>query len=362
MAQGSNLFSNVVDLEIGKPWRWAHNNTSRLNPHAAYASLDKSSQDPQIHHHAMTLVAYSDSSDSEAEPISQKRKLATEHSQVLPPLPAAFRDLYSSTVRTSTQDDPVLHGGRKRVTPHVAGNWPTHVYLDYYSALQQLISHSQKASEQDIVHSLLENELGVQQPLHVSLSRPLSLKTDAKDVFLEQLKTRIPASGVEAFGVQPLDLAWHPNEEGTRCFLVLRLQTPSDHELKTLLNMCNTVAARFSQPLLYTDQARSSDTPPTDAHDGFHISIAWTIQLQHTEVKSGPVVVNLPDALLEPVAATPIQFSELKHIPEHGLIGCRANPHRSTVDRRSRVHSVHGSSCLLPQHNDGSPYLSTRQQ
>lgn len=78
----------------------------------------------------MGLVDYSDSDgDDEAETARKNRKPATVKDQ-LPPLPAAFRDLYSSTVRTSTHDDPSLHEGRKRVTPHIAGNWPTHVYLD----------------------------------------------------------------------------------------------------------------------------------------------------------------------------------------------------------------------------------------
>lgn len=89
----------------------------------------------------MALVDYSDSEpedddghDSKAQsgsvpPASKKRKTSDAASK-LPPLPQSFRDLYSSTVRTSTQDDPSLHGGRKRVTPHVPGNWPTHVYLE----------------------------------------------------------------------------------------------------------------------------------------------------------------------------------------------------------------------------------------
>ena len=93
----------------------------------------------------MGLIDYPDSevedeeeNDDEAQgyndnnsPAAKKRRLSIAPSKSsLPPLPQSFRDLYSSTVRTSTQDDPSLHGGRKRVTPHVPGNWPTHVYLE----------------------------------------------------------------------------------------------------------------------------------------------------------------------------------------------------------------------------------------
>lgn len=83
----------------------------------------------------MGLVEYSDSStDSEhEEPLPPKKKQRTSSdavTQTLPALPTAFHDLYASSIRVSVRDDPNLHGGRKRVVPHVEGNWPTHIYLE----------------------------------------------------------------------------------------------------------------------------------------------------------------------------------------------------------------------------------------
>jgi hypothetical protein len=75
----------------------------------------------------MALVSYPDS-ESEVEEGDQQK--AQSSKAELPPLPAAFHDLYSANARTSTSDDPSLHGGRKRAVPHVEGNWPSHVYLE----------------------------------------------------------------------------------------------------------------------------------------------------------------------------------------------------------------------------------------
>lgn len=58
-----------------------------------------------------------------------------------PPLPVGFHDLYASGIKTSVADDPSLHGGRQRLTPHVPGSWATHVYLECKSSVDQNIGH-----------------------------------------------------------------------------------------------------------------------------------------------------------------------------------------------------------------------------
>lgn len=92
----------------------------------------------------MALVSYSDSdnsADDQAQDIiaeagperitqSLKRKHVDSQNLALPPLPDSFHDLYPSAKRKNNQDDPRLHSGRQRLTPHVEGNWPTHVYIE----------------------------------------------------------------------------------------------------------------------------------------------------------------------------------------------------------------------------------------
>jgi hypothetical protein len=130
----------------------------------------------------------------------------------------------------------------------------------------------------------LQNELGVALPLHVSLSRPLTLKTEQKDGFLSSLRNAVSGSGVRAFTTSLEQLQWHPNEDRTRWFLVLRVED-RNHEFMKLLRACNSVADIYDQPRLYEDDGNKEPQRKNQAATNgegiskkFHISIAWSLQ------------------------------------------------------------------------------------
>ncbi|KAI9714230.1 MAG: hypothetical protein M1812_006451 [Candelaria pacifica] len=312
----------------------------------------------------MALVNYSSSSESDdAEPNSatQNRRpslLKRKHSQSsktnlvseLPPLPAAFHDLYASTSRPSTRDDPSLHGGRKRVMPHIEGNWATHIYLEWYptptesNQISNLINafETNSAKKESRVQSLLTSDLGARLPLHISLSRPIVLQTEQRQSFTEQLQEKIRKSGVRPFDISFTSLDWVSNYESTRWFLVSRLSKPATNALNCLLHHCNQVAASFGQGTLYAEPIPGPEATPRERNRGrgrglrgrheirtvrgersvkpiiadcsshFHVSIAWTLEApsEHLlELTQSPSVMS---TLNKEKQALVVEFDSVK--------------------------------------------------
>ncbi|KAJ9629208.1 uncharacterized protein PV06_00715 [Exophiala oligosperma] len=277
------------------------------------------------------LVDYSDSNSETDEPSpgespGQRKRKASDHepknkvdSRRPPPLPTSFHTLYATNVRTAASDDPTLHAGRTRQVPHVVGNWPTHVYLEWHPPKQELamlddvIEHARPSN--DIgrsMHSFLRSELGALQPLHISLSAPLVLKTDQKGPFQKSVCSEVHKRRVSVFTVRVTGLAWVANHDGSRYFLVLRLGRPRNDELNKLLSACNAVARRLGLAELYANKGTcvdkvdlSEQLERSDMTDAFHISIAWALQEPDKQAKEQ--LGKLND--LKPID---IGFSELK--------------------------------------------------
>ena len=103
-----------------------------------YSDSDNSSDD-----HQSQIIEFKAEAGSKRACRSLKRKQTDVLNSSLPPLPDSFHDLYPTAKRRSNQDDPSLHSGRQRLTPHVEGTWPTHIYIE---CEPQFISVSERHS------------------------------------------------------------------------------------------------------------------------------------------------------------------------------------------------------------------------
>ncbi|KAI0902746.1 U6 snRNA phosphodiesterase Usb1 [Ustulina deusta] len=284
----------------------------------------------------MGLVDYSDSDECEDATSPRKKKQRTSDDDatttaaaaakdVLPPLPSAFHDLYASTVRVSAGDDPALHQGRKRVNPHKAGHWPSHLYIEWHptptermtlttllSTLQSNLtpapsSPSAPSSPPSIsISSFLTSDLGAPQPLHISLSRPIVLGTAQKDDFLSAVESSVRTSGIAPFELAPLGLRWHRTADSSRSFLVLRVGSrqpaaldkserqaddgndgdrSANPQLAPLLRRANALVTAFGQPALYALARRAGEGESADVDDAFHISIAWSFAVPSADLR-----------------------------------------------------------------------------
>ncbi|ERS96684.1 hypothetical protein HMPREF1624_06893 [Sporothrix schenckii ATCC 58251] len=253
----------------------------------------------------MGLVDYT-SDDEDSSGGQDASANALDETSALPPLPRAFHDLYASTVRTAPADDPSLHQGRQRAIPHVAGQWPSHLYIEWFpqppehahlsrlldmlrAALHGALQSGGGGDDDDnddaapLFHSFLTSDLGAPLPLHISLSRPFVLTTAEKAAFVTRLEDCVKASGVERFDVAFGGLDWHRSPDSARAFLVLRVVVVEDRRrsrnepLVSLLEQCNKQVTDAGQPALYTKSpAVAGDDSDVDPAS-FHMSVAWTL-------------------------------------------------------------------------------------
>jgi hypothetical protein len=144
----------------------------------------------------------------------------------------------------------------------------------------------------------------------------LTLKTEQKDDFLHSLRHAVGGSSVRAFTTSLEQLQWHPNEDRTRWFLVLRVED-RNHELMKLLRACNSVANMYDQPRLYEGDGNGEFQRENQAASNgeevskkFHISIAWSLQKPSENGVGQDVDIGV--ASLKSVRTVSVPFNEVK--------------------------------------------------
>jgi hypothetical protein len=142
----------------------------------------------------LSLAYESSSEDDEAEikaPPAKRKKLPVLSPNLVVPIP---------------QDDPALHQGRARSSPFVEGQWAAYVYipvrLDVSSRLNGVLASALQAAQSQVpslhpigippsrqyTSSLLEPRRGNEE-LHISLSRPIYLRSHQREDLKQAVRT-----------------------------------------------------------------------------------------------------------------------------------------------------------------------------
>jgi hypothetical protein len=131
------------------------------------------------------LVAYSssDEDDSQSEQAQGSRKKLRR----LPPLS-------QSLLPVVPVDDPALHQGRARTTPHVEGQWAAHVYVPVFIERRDplgVVLKDATACAKELVPGLLPVGEGMDKAmeLHISLTRPTYLRAHQREDLKRAIKS-----------------------------------------------------------------------------------------------------------------------------------------------------------------------------
>ncbi|KAJ2990237.1 hypothetical protein NUW54_g8532 [Trametes sanguinea] len=228
-----------------------------------YASSDESDTDSN----AAKEVHDTRKAESQAtQPASKKLKK-------LPPLPGYL-------VPEAPVDNPALHQGRRRTTPHVEGQFAAYVYVplivERRSRLYRLLLQILEAARRlvPILHPI-----GISQPelapisqvtgppedatleLHISLTRPVYLRAHQRADFKRAVHNAAKAK--RRFSASFATISDLTNDERTRTFLTLEVGAGHD-DFKELSEHLTPILKSIRQKEFYQDPR-------------FHASIAWAL-------------------------------------------------------------------------------------
>lgn len=214
---------------------------------------------------------YSTSSESESEreiaPVQAKKR------KLLPTLSATLAPAVP-------KDDPSQHQGRIRSQPFVDGQFATHIYAPIstsilHNIIESVIKDVREACKDLELFSLLEvpkqegvsddvsTETGKELPeeLHLSVSRPLFLRSHQRDLVTKTVKDI--ARRTNSFHASFASFGILNNDEGTRSFLVIEIGA-GHAEFSNISTALTPLLTELRQPAYYSSPR-------------YHVSIAWIL-------------------------------------------------------------------------------------
>ncbi|RPD65182.1 hypothetical protein L226DRAFT_543431 [Lentinus tigrinus ALCF2SS1-7] len=232
------------------------------------------------------LVEYSSSDEEAPNPCSTAaaEKLPSLSAHLLPHAPV---------------DNPALHQGRRRTTPHVEGQFAAYVYVPVVitknSKLFELLSRMISAAQQSVptLHPIGLTEADIASPdgegpssvsdvddveFHISLTRPTYLRAHQREEFKRAIRTA--ARTRVKFPASLSTVSELTNDERTRTFLTL--EVGAGHESFKELSDSLTPALRSIRQKEFYEQPR------------FHISIAWALLDGSRDSAPAPTSEPLP--------------------------------------------------------------------
>lgn len=127
-------------------------------------------------------------------------------------------------------DDPSLHQGRVRSSPHVDGRWACHVYVPVASEtggqLGEILSSAFDTAKTKVPTLYPTGLEDGRWELHISLSRPTFLWTHQREEFKNAV--RCAAASNRGWGLSFAEFIKLENDDHTRVFLAI--QVGAGHE------------------------------------------------------------------------------------------------------------------------------------
>ena len=176
---------------------------------------------------------------------------------------------------------------RKRVFPHIEGNFPTWVYVRLKGA------HKRAGGGRDVDVDVIQNlvislmkQMKVEifpipeSPLHISLSRPVAIRAAQIDTFTSMLRKAFRRFKPFECNLGPLEVLL--NDDGSTCFIVFALESSvskNNLSLDRLVDSVDKVFHKHSLQQYYTERRH-------------HISLAWAPAQAFSTLKEACLKVN----------------------------------------------------------------------